>query len=100
MNEPSDFADGSTDGCPSTSLENPPFVPVGKHTISTMINPLPHMPILGSSNSAPNKGMMSKTRTNGGTIIWLSRKHNGKRRNCSLRAISLFPTMFLKALCS
>ena len=24
------------------------------------------------------------------------RKHSGKRRNCSLRAISSFPTMFLK----
>ena len=27
----------------------------------------------------------------------LSRKHCGKKRNCSLRAISPFPTMFSKA---
>ena len=33
------------------------------------LNPLPHMPILGSSNSATNKGMMSKTLTNGDTIF-------------------------------
>ena len=33
------------------------------------LNPLPHMPILGSSNSAANKDMMSKTWTNGDTII-------------------------------
>ena len=31
-------------------------------------NPLPQIPILGSSNSAANKGMMSKTLTNGDTI--------------------------------
>ena len=38
--------------------------------------------------------MMSKIWTNEDTIIWLSRKHCGKRRNCWLRAISSFPTMF------
>ncbi|XP_067859036.1 lysosomal alpha-glucosidase [Heptranchias perlo] len=27
MNEPSNFADGSQDGCPSNEFENPPFVP-------------------------------------------------------------------------
>ena len=56
------------------------------------------MPILGSSNSAANKDMMSKICTNGDSIIWLSRKNCEKRRNCSLRAISLFPTMFSKAV--
>ena len=30
------------------------------YTIPRHFNPLPHMPILGSSNSAANKGMMSK----------------------------------------
>ena len=33
------------------------------------INPLPDMPILGSSNSAVNKDILSKIRTNGDTII-------------------------------
>ena len=62
-------------------------------------NHLPHMPILGSSNSAPSKDMMSKLLTNRDTIFWWSRKHCGKRRNCLLRAISSFPTMFSKAVC-
>ena len=47
----------------------------------------------------PNKDMMSKIWTNGNTITLLSRKRCGKRRNCSLRAISSFPTMFSKAVC-
>ena len=54
------------------------------------------MPILGSSNSAASKDMMLKIWTNGDTIILLSRKHCGKRRICSLRAISPFPTMLSK----
>ena len=62
-------------------------------------NPLPDMPILGSSNLAVNKDMMSKILTNGDTIFLLSRKYCEKRRNCSLRAISSFPTMFSKAVC-
>ena len=48
-----------------------------------VFKPLPHMPILGSFNSAANKDMMSKTLTTGDTIFRLSRKHCGKRRNCS-----------------
>ena len=55
------------------------------------INPLPHMAILGFTNSAAKRDMMSKIWMNGDTIIWLGRKHCGKRRNCSLRAISSFP---------
>ena len=43
-----------------------------------IVNPLPHMPILGSSNSAANKDMMLKIWTNGNTITLLSRKHCGK----------------------
>ena len=34
-----------------------------------VINPLPDIPILGSSNSAANKDMMSKIWTNVETII-------------------------------
>ena len=60
------------------------------------INPLPHMPILGSSSSAANKHMTSKIWTNGDTVTGLNRKHSGKRRNCSFRAISPFPTIFSK----
>ena len=56
------------------------------------------MPILGSYNLAPNKDIMSKILTICDTVIGLSRKHCGKRRNCSLRAISLFPKMFSKAV--
>ena len=36
---------------------------------SVGVNPLPDMPILGPSNSAANKGMMSKIWTNVDTII-------------------------------
>ena len=61
-------------------------------------NPLLDMPISGSSNPAANKDMMSKIRTNGDTIILLRRKPYGIRRNCSLKAISSFPTMFSKAV--
>ena len=43
--------------------------------------------------------MMSKILTNGDTIFWLSWKHCGKRRYCSLRAISSYPTMFSKVVC-
>ena len=63
-----------------------------------LINPLPNMPILGSSSSAANNDMMAKIYTNGDTIICMSRKHSGKRRNCSLRAISSFSTLFSKVV--
>ena len=81
-----------------TLLKTNPFSNTASNPIKTNqhINHLPHMPNLGSSNSAANKDMMSKIQINGETIIWLSRKHCGKRRNCSLRAISPFPTRFQK----
>ena len=44
-----------------------------------MIILLPDMQILGASNSAANKDMMSKMWTNGDTIIWLSRKHRNEQ---------------------
>ena len=51
--------------------------------IPSSSNPLPYMPILGFSNSAANKDVMSKIWTNGDTIILLNRNHFGKRRNYS-----------------
>ena len=36
---------------------------------NAVVNPLPDMPVLGSSNSTAKKNMMSKIWTNGGTII-------------------------------
>ena len=63
---------------------------------------LPHMPILGSSNSAANKNMMSKIWTNGVQLSDLSRKHCGKRRNWRKGEIAryeqfiLFPQCFQK----
>ena len=63
------------------------------------VNPLPHMPIFGFSNLAENKDMTSEIWTNEDIVIRLSRKHCVKRRNCSFRAISSFPTMFSKADC-
>ena len=41
------------------------------HGIQTFqtLNPLPDMPILSSSNLTPNKDMLSKTWTNGDTVI-------------------------------
>ena len=36
---------------------------------TVLFNPLPDMPMLGSSNSAANKDMMSKIWTNWDTII-------------------------------
>ena len=68
--------------------------------ILSFVNPLSDMPILDSFSSTTNKNMKSEMWINGDTDISKSRKHCGKRRNCSLRAISPFPPMFSKALCS
>ena len=46
-----------------------PEVRVDNRFGKSHVNPFPHMPILGSSNSAANKSMMSKIWTNGNTII-------------------------------
>ena len=63
-------------------------------------NPLPHMPILGSSNSAANEDMMSKIMTNWDTFLsdWVENIVR-KEKNWSLRTISSFPAMFSKAVC-
>ena len=73
--------------------------PPNSYKDSSRFNPLSDMPILGSSNSTANKDTISKIWTNGDIVIWLSWKHCGKRRNCSLRTFSPFPTMFSKAAC-
>ena len=39
-----------------------------------------------------------KFNEDGSKFIQMGRKHSGKRRNCSLRAISTFPTVFSKDL--
>ena len=64
-----------------SALVRPMFLATTSHVL--FFNPLPDMSILGFSNSASNKDMMSKIWTNGDTITWLSRKYCGKRRNCS-----------------
>ena len=58
-----------------------------------LFKPLPHICYfwLFQYSTAVNKDMMAKIWTNGDTSICLSRKHCGKRRNCSLGAISPFP---------
>ena len=53
------------------------------------------MPI-GSSSSGANKDMMAKNWTNGDTIICLSRKHGGKRRNACYEQFLLYPECFQK----
>ena len=52
--------------------------------IRSSFKPLPDMLISGPSRSAVNKDMMAEIWTNGDTNICMSRKHCGKRRNCSL----------------
>ena len=57
------------------------------------------MPILGSSNSAPNKNMMSKIQTNGDTVICLSRKYCGEKGEIALyEQFLLFPPCFQNLL--
>ena len=62
------------------------------------VNPLSHMVILGSINSAANRDMMSKIWINGDTIICLGRTHCGKGRNCASRAISFSHNVFQSCL--
>ena len=61
-----------------------------------IVNLSPDMPVLGSSSSVANQDMIAKIKMNGDRIICLSRKLCGKRRNCSLQAISPFPQCFQK----
>ena len=54
------------------------------------------MPILGFSNSAANKDMMSKLWTNWDTIIRLNRKLVGKGESACYKQFLLFPRCFQK----
>ena len=49
--------------------ENTGYQSLQKASNVKAVNPLPHMPILGSSNSAANTDIMSKILTNGDTIF-------------------------------
>ena len=51
---------------------------------SLSVNPLPDMQIVSSSNSPASKDVVSKEWINEDSIIIMSRKHCGKRRDCSL----------------
>ena len=55
----------------NVGVQHFPFFPqfFQKKIILRVVNPLPDMPILGSSNSAACKDIMSKIWTNGDTII-------------------------------
>ena len=56
------------------------------------------MAILDSFSSAANQGMMAKIWTNGDTIICLSRKHCGKRRNYVTSNFSFSHNIFKSSL--
>ena len=70
------------------------------HTIRTFndLNPLPDKPVLGLPIEQQIK-IDCKNMDEWGSLSDKSGKHCGKRRNCSVRVISPFPTMFSKTGC-
>ena len=64
--------------------------------ISRVNQPFPKRQILDSSNLKEFADDNFKFDENGQKVFQMGRKHSGKRRNCSLRAISSFPTVFSK----
>ena len=62
------------------------------------VNPLLDMPMLGSSNSAANKDMMSKYGQTGIQLSDCIENIVGKGEIARYAAISPFPTMFSKAV--
>ena len=60
---------------------------------------LPDIPMLRASSSAVNKDMMSKVRTNGDTIIWLSRKKWEKEKLLVTRNVSFSHYCFKSVCC-
>ena len=64
--------------------------------MGVFFNPLPRIPILGSSNSAANKNMMSKTWTNGVQFSDGEEKIVGKEEIARYKQFLLFPQCFQK----
>ena len=67
--------------------------PGKKNIYKYNVNPLSDMPILGSSNSAVNKDMMSKIWTNEDTIIWVENTE-GKEEIVRYEQFLRFPQCF------
>ena len=65
-------------------------------TSTKFINPLPHIPILGSSNSAAQKNMMSKIWTNGVQLSDRVENIVGKEEIARHEQFLLFPQCFQK----
>ena len=59
-------------------------------------NPFPKRQVLDSSELKQVADDNFKFYKNGRQLSKTGRKHSGKMRNCSLRAISPFPTVFFK----
>ena len=60
------------------------------------VNPLPYMPVLGSSNSAANENMMSKVWTNGEQLSDCGENIVGKEEIPCSEQFLLFPQCFQK----
>ena len=71
-------------------------MPSNRWKLSININPFPNEKILDSSKLKVFADDNFKFDENGQRVLQMGRKHCGKRRNCSLRAISPFPTVFSK----
>ena len=61
-----------------------------------MVNPSPHMPILGSFNSAANTNMISKIWTNGVQLLDWVENIVGKEEIVRYEQFLLFPQCFEK----
>ena len=64
------------------------------------LSPLPHMPILGSSNSEANKNMISKIWTNSVQLFERIENIIGKGEIAPYERFLLFPQCFQKLSCS
>ena len=74
-----------------------PGVSVSRNSLELAdFNPLPHMPILDSSNSATNKSMMSKIWTNGVQLSDRVENIVGKESIACFKQFLLFPQCFQK----